>query len=69
MHQQMTPPFLKFSYRNYKNYKHYAKICPVSHQPARLHITAKRQKIKQPQDIARDNIKFWPIIASTGTCT
>ena len=65
----MTPPFLKFSYRNLRNYKHYAKMCSVNHKPARLHRTAKKHKFEHPQDIIRDNIKFWPAIDPTSTCT
>ena len=44
-------------------------MCPVNHQPARLHGTAEKHKFEHPQDIIRDNIKFWPAIDPTGTCT
>ena len=52
-----------------KELKHYAKMCPVNHQPARLHGTAEKHKFEHPQDIIRDSIKFWPAIDPTGTRT
>ena len=52
-----------------KSYDKYNMIVPTSNRPAQLYGTAKTHKIENVDEIALDNLKFWPIIAQTDTYT
>ena len=61
--------FRNFLYRKFKNHLKYEKTLPTSNQPARLYGTAKKYKFTSPDIIIRGYLKFWPVIAQTGTYT
>ena len=61
--------FKSFLYRSFRKYEHYEEMLPKSNQPGQLYGTTKTHRFNNINEIIKDNLKFRPIIAQTGTYT
>ena len=61
--------FKSFLYHSFKKYGHYKKMFSRIKQPGHLYLTLKTHKPKNVEDIALENVKFYPIIEQSDTHT